>query len=145
MFVIFPGEAYSTLDVEHKETTSMAALQKAGKDPSAPKAPPSGSVAPEQTNFLQSAISIILHILWNLVRIPIFLTLFWLRGPIILLCECISGTLFLAFIILLVVSPDRTGWLWALGGASFGVFVLAWAYDYLLMILSPHTMIRILD
>ena len=82
--------------------------------------------------------------LWMLVRLPLFLILYWLRFPVVLLCSVISFPLLLAFGFVWFAFPDKTNMLWGFGIASFSAFVVMWIYDFVLMALSPQEMIRTL-
>lgn len=78
------------------------------------------------------------------VRVALFFVLFWMRFVIVPVCHFVSGALFLMLLFALLAWPDKTLMLWSFGIASFAAFVIAWAYDSLLALLSPEDMVRIL-
>lgn len=86
----------------------------------------------------------VLSWLWWIVRLPLFLVLYWLRLPIVFLCELISIPAFIAWLIAMYAFPDKTIMVWGFGIMSFGAFALTWFYDYILIILSPQQIIRTL-
>jgi uncharacterized MAPEG superfamily protein len=79
--------------------------------------------------------------LWLAVRLPLFLVLYWLRLPVTMVCNLISVPLLLAFLFgLLFALPEYRSMVWGVGCVSFVAFALHWAYDSLLMWLSPDNM-----
>jgi len=83
-------------------------------------------------------------LLWSLVRVPLFLVLYWLRLPVMLVCRLISVPALLAFLFSLYAFPDKHTMVTGFGVLSFGAFVALWLYDTLLLWLSPHDMMRTL-
>jgi hypothetical protein len=80
--------------------------------------------------------------LWTVVRIPVFLVLYWLRLPVMLLCNVLSiPTLFL-FLFAWFAFPEHTTMVKAFGTTSFVAFVGAYCYDMLLMAIAPGDMMR---
>lgn len=79
--------------------------------------------------------------LWRLLRLPLFLVLYWLRLPIVAVCNLTSGPAFMAFLAGLFLidagSPHRPI-VWFLGGVSFVAVSLGWLYDSLLLALAPE-------
>lgn len=79
--------------------------------------------------------------LWRLLRLPLFLVLYWLRLPIVGLCNLISVPALLAFMagffFIAGDSPHRPI-VWLLGGVSFTAFSLGWFYDSILLALAPE-------
>lgn len=74
------------------------------------------------------------------LRYAVFYPLMWLRiivVPITHLCA-VLGVLGLCLAALMI--PD-SALLWRLGAFSFGAFVLGWAYDGLLLLLSPRPLL----
>lgn len=82
--------------------------------------------------------------LLSLLRLPLFLVLYWLRLPVLMVCNFVSVPALLAFLAGLWLShhaPQYRAMVWGVGGLSFAAFVLRWAYDSLLMWLAPTDMI----
>ena len=82
--------------------------------------------------------------LWTIVRVPLFLVLYWLRAPVMLVCNMISFPLLLMWLFSWLVWPERTVMVWGFAAISFGAFVVIWLYDSLLMALSPDDVVRTL-
>lgn len=78
--------------------------------------------------------------LFLLVRVPLFLVMYWLRLPIIFLCNLVSVPMLMAWLFALYAFPDKTAMVWGFGIVSFAAFVIAWTYDFILMALSPQDM-----
>jgi len=79
--------------------------------------------------------------LWRLLRLPLFLVLYWLRLPIVGLCNLISVPALLAFLaglFFLDASSTHRPIVWFLGGVSFTAVSLGWLYDSLLLALAPE-------
>lgn len=85
-----------------------------------------------------------LGFVWMVLRLPLFLAMYWLRGLVILLCGAVSVPALLLWLFSLYAFPEKTYMTWGFGVISFGGFVLMWAYDYILMALSPQDMMRAL-
>lgn len=81
--------------------------------------------------------------LWAVVRLPLFLVLYWLRGPVLAMCNLVSVPCLLAFLagfwLIADTSPHRSI-VWFFGSVSFSAFTIVWLYDSLLMRLSPERM-----
>jgi hypothetical protein len=74
----------------------------------------------------------------------VYIVMFWLRGPIVGACS-IASVIFLGlWLFSLYAFPDKKDMVWAFGGTSFLSFVVAWAYDYVLIKLSPVPMVNTL-
>lgn len=84
----------------------------------------------------------VLGFVWRVLRLPLFLVMYWLRGLVILLCGAVSVPALLLWLFSLYAFPEKTYMTWGFGVISFGSFVLMWAYDYILMALSPQDMMR---
>jgi hypothetical protein len=82
--------------------------------------------------------------LFMLVRLPVFLVMYWLRLPIIFLCNLVSVPMLLAWLFAWYAFPDKTAMVWGFGIVSFVAFVIAWTYDFILMAISPQDMMRTL-
>jgi hypothetical protein len=83
-----------------------------------------------------------LGFVWMMLRLPLFLVMYWLRGLVILLCGAVSVPALLLWLFSLYAFPEKTYMTWGFGVISFGSFVLMWAYDYILTALSPQDMMR---
>lgn len=78
--------------------------------------------------------------LWAVVRLPLFLVLYWLRGPVLFVCNLVSVFGLLAFLVGLWISskaPQYSSMVWGVGGMSFAAFVFLLGYDSLLLRLAP--------
>jgi hypothetical protein len=75
------------------------------------------------------------------VRYLLFLIMYWLRGPVTLVCGMICFPMLLAWLFALYAFPDKTHMVWGFGVMSFSTFVLMWVYDLVLMALSPEDII----
>lgn len=76
------------------------------------------------------------------LRVALFLVMYWLRMPIVGICNLISVPLLLAFLFVWFAFPDKTNMLIGFGVLSFTTFVMAWLYDFILMMLSPQSMVK---
>lgn len=76
------------------------------------------------------------------LRTPVFLVLYWLRLPVVFLCNIVSIPMLFAWLFSLYAFPDKVAMIWGFGLMSFTAFVIAWTYDYVLMLLSPMDMIQ---
>jgi hypothetical protein len=92
-------------------------------------------------NQSRSKLAGVLAWLWAVVRLPLFLVLYWLRGPVVFLCNLVSVPAFLAFLFGLYFLPEHRAMVWGVGGMSFAAFAMRWAYDSLLMWLSPDRLV----
>jgi len=75
---------------------------------------------------------------WCLLRLPVYLVMYWLRLPIIFVCNMISVPMLLAW----YAFPDKTAMVWGFATISFLAFVVSWSYDFILMAISPQEMFR---
>ncbi len=82
--------------------------------------------------------------LFLLVRLPLFLVMYWLRLPIIFFCNLLSIPMLLAWLFAWYAFPDKTAMVWGFGIVSFLAFVIAWTYDFILMAISPQEMVMTL-
>lgn len=73
----------------------------------------------------------------------LFLVLFWLRGVVVSVLSFVSVVTLIAFLFALFFMPDGNKMTFACGIASFVSFVMAWAYDAILIRLSPEPMSRV--
>ena len=86
----------------------------------------------------------LLVLAWMLVRIPLFLVLYWLRLPVMMVCNLVSIPTLFAFLFSWYAFPDKTRMIVAFATVSFTAFVVLWAYDYVLMRLSPQDLVKML-
>lgn len=91
-----------------------------------------------------STVKGVLAWLFLLVRLPLFLVMYWLRLPIIFLCNLVSIPMLLAWLFALYAFPEKSAMVWGFGIASFSAFVVSWAYDFILMVISPQDMMMTL-
>lgn len=77
----------------------------------------------------------------GVLRTPLFLALYWLRLPVLMVCKLFSGPLLLAFLAGLIFFPDYRHIAFTAGAVSFGAFVVQWLYDSLLLRLSPDELL----
>lgn len=82
--------------------------------------------------------------LFLMVRLPLFLVMYWLRLPITFLCNLVSIPMLLAWLFAWYAFPDKTAMVWGFGIVSFLAFVIAWTYDFILMAISPQEMMMTL-
>ncbi len=84
----------------------------------------------------------VLAFVWMLVRLPLFLVLYWLRLPVMLVCNFISIPALAAFLFSWYAFPEKSHMVAAFGVVSFVAFVVLWTYDFVLMALSPQDMVK---
>jgi hypothetical protein len=82
--------------------------------------------------------------LFLLLRVPVFLVMYWLRLPIMFLCNLVSIPMLLAWLFSLYAFPDKTAMVWGFGIVSFVAFVIGWVYDFILMAIAPQDMMMTL-
>lgn len=82
--------------------------------------------------------------LWFILRLPVFLVMYWLSTPIILLCDLISTPMLFLWLFSLYAFPEHHTMVRAFGFVSFLAFVIAWTYDFVLMSIAPQNMMRTL-
>lgn len=90
-----------------------------------------------------TAKSVFLWFLY-LIRVPVFLVLYWLRLPVVFVCNLISIPMLCAWLFAWYAFPDKTHMVWGFATVSFTAFVVAWCYDFVLMAISPQDMQRML-
>jgi hypothetical protein len=91
-----------------------------------------------------SAIKTVLSWMWLVVRLPVFLILYWLRLPIVLLCNLISIPMMFAWLFAWYAFPEKTAMVWGFAVISLLCFVISWTYDFILMALSPQEIMKTL-
>jgi hypothetical protein len=122
----------------------MGKIVKFPKATSAPRAGELDAGRIKAVSLPRVSLAGVLAKLWAVVRLPLFLVLYWLRGPVLFVCNLVSVFGFLTFLVGLWISskePQYRSMVWGVGGMSFGAFAVRWAYDAMLMRLSPDTLI----
>jgi len=89
-----------------------------------------------------STIKGVLFWVWFAVRLPVFLVLYWLRFPVMFLCNIISIPMMLAWLFAWYAFPDKTTMVWGFATVSLLAFVIGWTYDFILMAISPQDMMK---
>lgn len=89
--------------------------------------------------------------LWNVakvllmvVRMPLFLMLYFLRAPVIVLCSMLYLPLFLLALFAWYGFPEKPQMWGSCGVISLVSFMLMYVYDLVLSWLSPHELVRTL-
>lgn len=77
-------------------------------------------------------------LIFAIMRIPVYLILFWLRLPVIWVCSSLSFLFLFAWLFSLYAFPDKKEMVWGFGLISLGAFIVSWVYDWMLMIVAPH-------
>lgn len=80
--------------------------------------------------------------LFRVLRLFVFWVMYWLRLPVIGVCNLVSVPTLLAWLFSLYAFPDKTAMVWGFGIVSFTAFVVSWVYDFILMMLSPQDMMK---
>ena len=91
-----------------------------------------------------AAVLAVLVLAWTIIRMPVFLVLYWLRMPVTLLCNLISMPSFFVFLFAWYAFPEHMNMVRLFGVVSFVSFVGAYLYDVLLMAIAPGNMMRML-
>ena len=81
------------------------------------------------------------YFIFNVVRWPVFLLMYWVRGPIVFLCGLISLPMLLLFLFSYFAFPERTWAVWGFGTVSFLAFSASYFYDFILRLIAPEQMI----
>lgn len=89
-------------------------------------------------------VTAVLACLWLIARIPLFLVMFWLRLPVLLVCNLISGPMLFAWLFAWYAFPEKTAMVWGCAAFSFVAFFVSWLYDVILMLISPFDMLKTL-
>jgi hypothetical protein len=74
------------------------------------------------------------------LRYTAFYPLMWLRIIVVPLSQLCALLGFVGLCLAALMIPDAE-LLWRLGGFSFGAFALGWAYDGMLLLLSPRPLL----
>jgi hypothetical protein len=91
-----------------------------------------------------ATVTTVLKWMWLIVRVPLFLVLYWLRMPVMLVCNFISVPLLFAWLFAWYAFPEKTVMVWGFATLSLAAFVVMWLYDIVLMLLSPQEMFHTL-
>lgn len=91
-----------------------------------------------------STVKVVLSWMWLILRFPVFLVMYWLRLPVLFLCNIISIPMLFAWLFAWYAFPDKTSMVWGFGTISFLAFVIGWTYDFILMAISPQEMMKTL-
>lgn len=91
-----------------------------------------------------ATVKVVLSWAWLIVRLPLFLVMYWLRLPVMLVCNFISVPLLFAWLFAWYAFPEKTAMVWGFATMSFTAFAVLWLYDFVLMLLSPQEMFRTL-
>lgn len=91
-----------------------------------------------------STVRGVLAAAWLVIRLPLFLVMYWLRLPVMLVCNFVSVPALLALGFTWWAWPEKTQMLVAFGVVSFGAFAVLWLYDFVLMALSPQDTVRMM-
>jgi hypothetical protein len=78
------------------------------------------------------------------LRVPAFLLMYWLRLPILFVCNLVSLPMLLLWLFSLYAFPDKHVMVWGFGVISFVAFAFGWIYDWVLMAIAPQDMVRTL-
>lgn len=121
--------------------SNIVKFQKSGK--SLPIAQGAQNVAGEKAiPRTGPTLKTVLSWTWVVVRYPIFLVLYWLRMPVVLVCNLISIPALIAWLFAWYAFPEKPAMVWGFAVISLICFVIAWSYDFVLMLLSPQPMIK---
>lgn len=80
----------------------------------------------------------------RMVRVPVFLVMYWLRPLVLLVCNLVAVPLLFAWLFAWYAFPDKTAMVWSFATLSFVAVVIGWTYDFILVVLSPQDMMRVL-
>jgi hypothetical protein len=94
--------------------------------------------------YKMSTVKKVILWIWIAVRMPIFLILLWLRIPAIFICKLVSLLMLIAWLFAWYAFPDKTSMVWGFGTISLIAFVVIWAYDLILIAISPPDMMKII-
>ena len=84
------------------------------------------------------------RVLLNIVRLPVFVVLYFLRAPVMLLCSVLYLPLFLLALFAWYAFPEKPQMWGSFGVVSFVSFMLMYLYDLILGWLSPQELVRTL-
>jgi len=82
--------------------------------------------------------------LWAAFRVSLFLVLYWLRMPLVLVCSVVTLPMFLLAVFAWYAFPEKPQMFGSFGAVSFTAFVILYGYDLLLAWLLPQKMVRML-
>ena len=86
----------------------------------------------------------VLRVLVGAVRWTVFLVLYWLRLPVMLVSQLISVPALFAWLFSMYAFPEHHTMVVTFGVMSFSAFASMFLYDSLLMWLSPSPTVRVL-
>ena len=86
-----------------------------------------GAKSPSTTGFAEakkimpfaSTAKGLAAVLWTVVRTLLFFVMYWLRLPVMFLCNLVLIPMLLAFLFVWYASPDKANMVWGFGTASF--------------------------
>ena len=94
---------------------------------------------------LAGAVSLrVLRVLVGAARWTLFLVLYWLRLPVMLISQLISVPALFAWLFSMYAFPEHHTMVVTFGVMSFSAFAMMFLYDSLLMWLSPGQTVRVL-
>lgn len=89
-------------------------------------------------------LAVVLLWLWRVVKVPLFLVMYWLRLPVVTVCNWVATPCLLMWLFTWYAFPEKPHMVWSFCAVSFAAFVFGWLYDLVLMALSPEDTIRVL-
>ncbi len=110
-----------------------------------------GGKAPSLTNGLTKVKTVmpfasiakgLLAVLWTVVRTLLFFVMYWLRFPVMFVCNLVFIPMLLAFLFVWYAFPDKANMVWGFGTVSFLAFIVKWSYDFFLIAISPENVVR---
>src|SRR3712207_6501169 len=81
-----------------------------------------------------AAFKTLLRWLVVLVRVAVFLVLYWLRLPVMLICRPVSVLCLFAWLFAWYAFPEKTAMVWGFAAFSLVAFVVMSLYDVVLML-----------
>jgi hypothetical protein len=108
-------------------------------------ATPSSNVATRVHSADKRAVGVgVLYWVLGAVRVSVFVVMYWLRFPIVSLCNWVATPCLLAWLFSWYAFPEKTQMVWSFAGMSLAAFAVAWLYDVVLMALSPQDTVKVL-
>lgn len=78
----------------------------------------------------------------RLLQYGLFVVMSWLRWLVVGACSLISVVMLLLWLFSLYAFPDKTNMVWGFCAISLVSFLIAFAYDFILMRLSPVPVVQ---
>jgi hypothetical protein len=78
------------------------------------------------------------------LQFGIYVVMCWLRWLVVGACSLLSAVMLILWLFSLYAFPDKTNMVWGFGTTSLISFFVAFAYDHILMRLSPVPMVNTL-